>query len=116
MRNAPTQGEEEQADEEDDDNGTVEEALDSDTNDERDQPLWLAVLPWCHSIVETFKRCQPQISVGMGVLWQGVTAGEVRAACDMLNVPRSEWPYHIDGVQLMARTIAELRNKQAAEK
>lgn len=105
----------EEADDEGDD-GTVEEALDSDTNDAREPPLWLAVLPWCASIVAVFRRCQPQVAVGMGVFWQGVTAGEVRSACLMLGVPRREWARHIDGVQLMARTIAELRNKEAAEK
>jgi hypothetical protein len=117
VRQAPTEAEEETDDDEDaGEDGTTEEALDSDTNDEREPPLWIAVLPWCASIVEVFKRCQPQISVGMGVLWQGVTAVEVRSACLMLGIPRREWARHIDGVQYMARVIAELRNKEAADK
>lgn len=78
--------------------------------------ICLVVLPWCASIVRVFRRCQPQISVGMGVLWQGVTASEVRAACIMLDVPRRDWARHVDGVQLMARVVADLRNADKPHK
>lgn len=52
----------------------------------------------------------------MGVLWQGVTATEVHAACIMLSVPRRDWARHVDGVQLMARVVADVRNADKTHK
>lgn len=78
--------------------------------------LWIGVLPANQVVVDTFKRCQPQIGVGMGVLWQGVSAGEIRAACVLSHVRRADWPRVMDGVQLMARVVAGIRNEEKPRK
>ncbi|MFM2287125.1 MAG: hypothetical protein RL684_268 [Pseudomonadota bacterium] len=107
----------EDADADEPDDGLVEESLDDEsTDDERDPPVWLGVLPGNRVVVDTFQRCQPQISVGMGVLWQGVTASEIRAACVLGHVPRADWPKVLDGVQLMARVVANVRNEEEAKR
>lgn len=75
--------------------------------------ICIGVLPENWIVKTVFSRCQPQISVGMGVIWQGVTAQEVGWGCLVSLVPRRDWPRVTDGVQLMAAVIAEVRNKQA---
>lgn len=112
----PADDEDQDTPDDDEDDGTEEVPLNGDATAAREPPLWLAVLPWCASIVAVFRRCQPQLAVGMGVHWQGVTATEVRAACLMLGIRRAEWARHIDGVQYMARVVANVRNQQAADK
>ena len=52
----------------------------------------------------------------MGIYWQGCTAGEIRAACVLMHIPRREWPDVLDGVQHMAQVIAEVRNREANKK
>lgn len=59
---------------------------------------------------EVFLRCQPQIAVGMGVFWQGVTAREIEAACHLMHVPYEEEPDVLDGVQHMAQVVAAVMN------
>ena len=78
--------------------------------------LWLGVLPQNLAIVEVFRRCQPQLAVGMSVFWQGVSAREVLAACVMSRVPRADWPRYIDGVQWMAQIAANVGNKPRGRK
>lgn len=80
----------------------------------RSRELWIGVLPRNVGVVEVFQRCQPQIGIGMGVVWQGVGATEVRAACLMSRVPRADWPRYLDGVQGMARVVAQVRNEEEA--
>lgn len=74
----------------------------------------IGVLPDNLVIVETLDRCLPELSVGMGVLWRGVQATEILAACKLGHVPRKVWPEVIDGVQLMARIVAGIRNDDEA--
>lgn len=78
--------------------------------------LWIGVLPRNAGIVQVFQRCQPQVAIGMGVLWQGVGAVEVLAACRMSRVPRADWPRYLDGVQLMAHVVAGIRNDKEAKR
>ena len=78
--------------------------------------LWIGVLPANVGVVEVFQRCQPQIGIGMGVVWQGVGATEVRSACLMSHVPRADWPRYLDGVQRMARVVAQVRNEDEAKR
>lgn len=78
--------------------------------------LWIGVLPQNVGVVQVFQRCQPQIGIGMGVLWQGVGAVEVLAACRMSHVRKKDWPRTLDGVQLMARTVADIRNDEEARR
>jgi hypothetical protein len=66
--------------------------------------------------VEVFLRCQPQVHLGMGIYWQGVSASEVRAACLLLRVPLDERADVLDGVQHMAQVIADIRNREANKK
>jgi hypothetical protein len=66
--------------------------------------------------VEVFLRCQPQVHLGMGIYWQGVSASEVRAACLLLRVPLDERADVLDGVQHMAQVIADIRNREAQRK
>jgi hypothetical protein len=74
--------------------------------------IWVGVLPENIGVVRVFERCQPQVAIGMGVIWQGASASEVRAACLMSRVPRTDWPRYLDGVQLMARVVAGIRNAE----
>lgn len=89
--------------------------MDDESSDERHPPMWIGVLPRNVGVVDVFRRCQPQVSVGMGVFWQGVSASEVRAACLMSHVASEDWPRYIDGVQLMARVVANVRNAESAK-
>lgn len=84
--------------------------------DRLDETLWIGVLPENVGIVQVFQRCQPQVALGMGVLWQGVGASEVMSACLMSHVRRMNWPRYIDGVQLMARVVASIRNDEEAKR
>lgn len=86
------------------------EDLDADDNDARHGPIAVGVLPRNMGVVAVFRRCQPQIAVGMGVLWQGVCAREVLAACLMSRTPRADWCRYLDGVQRMAQVVASIRN------
>lgn len=106
----------EDEDELDADDEPIEESLDDESSDARHAPLWIGVLPRNVGVVQVFQRCQPQLGVGMGVVWQGVSAGEVRAACLMSHIPRRDWPRYLDGVQLMARVAADIRNEKEAAK
>lgn len=111
---------EEDAEEGDDDTDDDVELVDLATEADEPEPdedievYEIGVLPDNRVIVETFDRCLPELSVGMGVLWQGVRATEIRAACGMGRVPRKVWPAVIDGVQLMARIVAGIRNDDEA--
>lgn len=89
---------------------------DEGNHDDRGESLWIGVLPENVGVVAVFQRCQPQIGIGMGVLWQGVGASEVRAACLMSHVSRADWPRYLDGVQMMARVVAEVRNAETEER
>lgn len=66
--------------------------------------------------VQVYLRCQPDISVGWGERWNGISATEVRSAATMMRVPRDEWPDVLDGVQHMGRVVAEIRNSEANRK
>lgn len=108
---------EEDDEESDDDDGTVEESLDDDTTrEELAPPVLIGVLPQNWLVIDVFRACQPQIAVGMGVLWQGVSAQEVRSACVMLSVKRCDQARVLAGVQLMAHVTARVRNEDEARR
>jgi hypothetical protein len=112
------EGEDDEPEDGDDDPDTCEVSLlDDDSDDGRDPPpLWLGVLPENWIVVEVFGRCQIGVAVGMGgALWQGISAREARAAIGMSRVPAKDWVRVLDGVQLMGRITAEIRNEQARE-
>jgi hypothetical protein len=97
--------------------GTIEESLD-DATDPRasQQPIFVGILERNWVVLDVFNACLPDVSIGMGVFWQGVGAGEVDSACRLLHVPHEEWPRVTYGVQLMARTIADVRNEREAQR
>ena len=66
--------------------------------------------------VEVFLRCQPQVVMGMGIFWQGVSVSEIQSTCVLLRVPQEEWLDVLDGVQHMAHVVATIRNERSAKK
>lgn len=78
--------------------------------------LWLGVLQCNVGIVAVWRRCMMTVGVGMGVVWQGISAAEVRAACILSRVPRVDWPRYVDGVQLMGQIVARNRNEAEARR
>ncbi len=74
------------------------------------------MLPENEIIVKVFGRCQIGVGIGMGgAMWLGISATEARAAIGMSRVPARDWTRVLDGVQLMGRITAEIRNEQARE-
>lgn len=76
------------------------------------------VVVWAENwnIVQVFTRCQWQRSVLSGMagavrVWEGISAQEVRAACDLLDIPRAEWPDLMWGIAEMVRTAQPLLNE-----
>jgi len=100
-----------------DDGGMIEESLDDETDTRPgQQPITIGVLAENWIVLDVFDGCQPQVSIGMGIYWQGVAASEVKSGCAMLLIPSDEWPRILDGVQLMARAIAHIRNDREAKR
>jgi len=48
-----------------------------------------------------------------GAICTGVTALEIQAALQLQGIPQKRWPRISEGVQLMARTAAELINRKS---
>lgn len=84
--------------------------------DAQAQELWLGVLPENAIVIEVFGRCRIDAAVGMGVLWMGISAAEVRAACLLSRIKPRDWPRVADGVLLMGRVVADIRNAAEAER
>lgn len=115
-----------------DEDGEDEDGPDDDQDDDEDasvpwagegyqrahdappEELWLGVLPDNLVVVAVFGRCRMDVSVGMGAYYQGISAQEVRAACVLSRVRPKDWPEIVDGVQLMGRVVADIRNEQEA--
>lgn len=66
--------------------------------------------------VDVFRRCQITMHAGMGVVYQGISAVEMRAAMIVSRVPRAEWPSVADDVAVMADAAAEYLNERARAK
>ena len=67
----------------------------------------------CHMVaLETYQRCQPSVLSGMGLVYLGVSAQEVRAALAIGRVCRDQWPEVADDVMAMGRAAAEYRNRE----
>jgi hypothetical protein len=65
--------------------------------------------------VSVFQVCEFQIIGGaFGMWWRGIPSIEVKAACELLNMPRSDWPEVLEGVRIMAAETAKLRNDATA--
>lgn len=101
----------EDASDDEPDDEPEERPWEPDDDDEHDEPIWLGVLPENQIIVEVFWRCRVDVSIGMSVYWQSISAVEVRSACVLSRVPAREWPRVTDGVQLMGRIMANARNE-----
>lgn len=67
--------------------------------------------------VQAYIRCQHTMLAGMGgAVMLGVSALEVRAACEMLRVPRREWPEALDVCQALAGMVAKIENERSASR
>lgn len=64
-----------------------------------------------------FRSCTlAAIGAGMGgLVWLGVQAQEVRAACALLRIPRARWPDVSADVRFMADVVCGDRNRKAQE-
>ncbi|MCK5772047.1 hypothetical protein [Algiphilus sp.] len=87
-----------------------EEADGSEADEPAEIPVW-----WTHwTSVEVFERCELSVIGGMSVHYQGITATEIRSACELLRVRWYEWPDIVDDVQFMGRTVARTINAKSA--
>ena len=67
--------------------------------------------------VEVFTRCQWQVTTVAGMsgavrVWEGIPAVEIKATCELLDVPRSQWPDVLAGVGVMQATAKPVLNEQ----
>lgn len=110
------EGEDEDEDE-DEDYEPRDTGWDDEDSNEPQEAVWLGVLDENRIVIDAFSRCRVDVSLGGmgGAYWQGISASEVRSACELGRVPRYDWPRVADGVQLMGRITAALRNKQEAD-
>lgn len=65
--------------------------------------------------VEVFECCRIELVGGLGASYDGISSGEVRSACDLLDVPRSDWPDVLTDVQYMGRVVSAALNKRIAD-
>lgn len=68
------------------------------------------------TIVQVFTRCQWRTSMiavpGFAQrVWEGIAAVEIRACCDLLDVPRPQWPDVLWGVGVMAAASMPVLNE-----
>ena len=86
---------------------------DGDTDDRR----VAVVRVWaCNRLpVDVFCLCQESaLPAGLdGVLWQGIAAQEIHAACTLLRIPRHRWPAIAADVRYMGECVARERNRRA---
>lgn len=73
----------------------------------------LLVWPDLHDAVAVFDRCVMAAIGGMGVVWQGIAATEIRAALTLARIPRARWLDVSDDVSRMGRVAADAMNKRA---
>lgn len=61
--------------------------------------------------VEVYQRCRLEIVAGgFSVHYNGIAPAEIRAALDLLDVPRPQWPDLLDDVQYMGRCASDALN------
>ena len=76
------------------------------------------VVVWAENwnIVEVFTRCQWQVSVlasmaGAVRVWEGIAAQEVKAACELMGIPRQQWRDVLWGVAEMVQVAKPALNE-----
>ncbi len=74
--------------------------------------VWPDLLP----ATVVFVRCTQAVAGGMGMLWLGIPAAEVRAALVLTAVPRPDWRSVSTDVTAMGRIVAEWHNRRASRK
>lgn len=83
-----------------------------DDDDAEEVVVWAE--NWC--IVEVFTRCQWQTAIASGMagaarIWEGIHATEIRAACELLDLPRSSWADVSWGVGVMVAAARPVLNE-----
>lgn len=78
-----------------------------------DEPREILVWSCNWLAVAVFEACQLTLVAGMGVYYQGISALEAKAACDLLQVRRSDQPDVLLDVQFMGRTVSDALNERA---
>lgn len=67
--------------------------------------------------VQVYMRCQHTMLAGMGgAVMLGVSGVEVRSVCELLRVPRREWPETVDVCQALAGLVAKIENERSASR
>jgi hypothetical protein len=84
------------------------ELLRGDSLRDRDREAVVDVLEVNALTVHVFQHCQPTL-VGMSGELQGISALEIRAALELLDIPRPDWPDTAAGVTYMGRVGAAAR-------
>lgn len=84
----------------------------ADEDDTGEVVLWRENL----TTFEVFTRCQWQTSVLSGMdgavrVFEGISAQEIRAACELLDVPRGEWRDVVMGVSVMQAAAQPVLNQ-----
>ncbi len=99
------------------DEGTVVVTLDDEEGDDPDDAREVVVDVWpCNlTAVKVFQLCTVRgVSAGLGgVWWQGIEISEIRAACDLLELPHAQWAAITWDVRYMGRCVANARNARA---
>lgn len=94
-------------------------ALDDEGSDADDDANEQVVDVWTCNLTaaRVFQLCTVQgISIGMGgVWWQGIEIGEIRNACEMLELPHEQWAGITWDVRYMGRCVAQERNQRAEQ-
>jgi len=74
----------------------------------------VAVLACNVDIVEAFQLCQQTVvGAGFGLLWNGVCAAEIRAACDLVGTPPARRQVVAEGCSYMGEIQAAEINGRA---
>jgi hypothetical protein len=84
------------------------EAQLADSDDESDEPWPENQLP-----LRVFQHCKlPRTVAGSQMIYEEPAATEIRAACDLLDVPRAEWPRVIAGVRVCVSAVLPRLNTE----
>lgn len=60
--------------------------------------------------VHVYECCALDVGVGMAVVYNGIRAQEVLAACRLLCIARAQWPELVEDVQYMGRVASNALN------
>lgn len=85
--------------------------------DEEPEEIEIFYLAEFENSIRVFRTIKPELYLGSmgGVVYGGVSAQEVRAACLNLLIAKSEYPDITDNVQAMAAVAANLKNEAQNE-